>query len=107
MPADASLGSSLPEQAESRITTAGRIAGVSFLAGARDIGELLVVAAEGTLHPLTRNPSRQAHAIDRNLTVRYESVMIELVAPFFMPSMIQLLTWYMTLSKFSCAEIAR
>jgi hypothetical protein len=32
---------------------------------------------------------------------------MELVAPFFIPSMIQLLTWYMILSKFSCAEIER
>ena len=38
---------------------------------------------------------------------RHPSVMIELVAPFRMPSVIQLFTWSIVLSKFSCTEIAR
>ena len=38
---------------------------------------------------------------------RHPSVMIELVAPFLMPSVIQLFTWSIVLSKFSCAAIAR
>ena len=38
---------------------------------------------------------------------RHPSVMIELVAPFLMPSVIQLFTCSIVLSKFSCAVIAR
>ena len=38
---------------------------------------------------------------------RHPRVMIELVAPFRMPSVIQLFTCSIVLSKFSCAEIAR
>lgn len=40
-------------------------------------------------------------------TRRHPSVMIELVAPFRMPSVIQLFTCSIVLSKFSCAAIAR
>ncbi len=55
----------------------------------------------GPLRPFENNKTSGRHG-----TVQLR-LMMELVAPFFIPSMIQLFTWYMTLSKFSCAEIAR
>ena len=49
----------------------------------------------GALGTLENNESSGGHA---EFQLR---VIMELVAPFFIPSMIQLFTWYMTLSKFS------
>jgi len=71
--------------------------------GLQPLGDEAVLGGlAGAFRSLENNELSRSHAgFDQ------ESVMIELVAPFFIPSMIQLFTWYMTLSKFSCAEIAR
>ena len=55
------------------------------------------------------NSDRDAVALLRQMDQLRDQAqrMIELVAPFRMPSVIQLFTWSMVLSKFSCAAIAR